>query len=208
MIEAAETLVIQAFSKWFITPSTKRSNSLISWKREKNGSGIQDVMCLPTHRHLSVHQPIRKNAHWETGSSVWQALRLIHQRAKADQIVLCGSWRSFCLLHLWLLFLLLYNCLVASQLCDWCVTSPCLYARPLYLLHCERTPVPRGPPLVLQVVSEGLNKHSFSQQFSGNQNYPISPDVHLLKLSFNTCVSLEVTNSFRNNKLDVPSFRE
>lgn len=62
---AAEPFVIQAwrpaFSKWFIAPSTKRGDSLISWKREKNYSGIQDVTCLPTHRHLSVHQPRRNN---------------------------------------------------------------------------------------------------------------------------------------------------
>lgn len=49
-----------AFSKWFTAPSTKRGDSLISWKREKNDSGIQDVTCLPTHRHLPVHQPKEK----------------------------------------------------------------------------------------------------------------------------------------------------
>lgn len=138
--KAAEPFVIQAwrsaFSKWFIAPSTKRDDSLISWKREKK------LLWYPG-CHVSAYPqafvcPSTKGettAHWQTVSVVWQTSGLIHQRTKADKYFPYGSWRSFLLPQPWTVFLLLYSCLVLLQLHRQCVllTSTCTVMLPIML---------------------------------------------------------------------------
>lgn len=110
---AAESFVIQdwrpAFNKWFIAPSQRELIPSFLGKGKKNYSGIQDVTYLPTHRHLSVHQPGRNNCPLANRQCVWQTSRLIHPRTKAGKYFVCGSWRSSCLPQPCTVLLLLHS---------------------------------------------------------------------------------------------------